>query len=178
MNILLTILVIIVTLVGLLLIIALFVKKEYIIEREIIINKSKQEVFNYVKFLKNQDNYSKWVMTDPGMKKNFRGTDGTVGFVYAWDSDNKNAGKGEQEIKGITEGEKIDVEVRFFRPFESVAKTPIKTETVSVNQTRVKWGMEGRSKYPLNLMNLFILGILGKDLETSLSTLKGILERK
>lgn len=36
-------------------------------------------------------------MTDPNMRKNFKGTDGTVGFCYAWDG-NKKAGKGEQEI--------------------------------------------------------------------------------
>ncbi len=86
MNILIKILIGIGALIAVLLIVALFVKKEYTIEREITINKPKTEVFNYVKHLKNQDNYSKWVMQDPGMKKEFRGTDGTVGFVYAWDS--------------------------------------------------------------------------------------------
>lgn len=54
---------------------------------------------------------------DPNMKKDFRGTDGTVGFVYAWDG-NKKAGKGEQEIKKITEGERVDVEVRFEKPLK------------------------------------------------------------
>jgi len=65
----------------LLLVVALFVKKEYAVEREIAINKPKQEVFDYVKFLKNQDNFSVWAQTDPNMKKDFRGTDGTVGVV-------------------------------------------------------------------------------------------------
>jgi hypothetical protein len=50
------------------------------------------------------------------MKKEFRGTDGTDGFVYAWDG-NKNAGSGEQEIKRITDGDRIDLEIRFARPF-------------------------------------------------------------
>jgi hypothetical protein len=44
-------------------------------------------------------------MGEDGSKyeKGIRGTDGTVGFVYGWDSKNKNAGKGEQEIMNITE---------------------------------------------------------------------------
>jgi hypothetical protein len=176
MNIVITILGIIALLIVLLLIVALFVRKEYTIEREITINKPTREVFDYVKYLKNQDHYSKWVRTDPNMKKVFRGMDGTVGFVYAWDSTNKNAGKGEQEIKKITEGKEVDVEVRFERPFEGIAKTPIKTESISANQTRVRWGMEGKSKYPMNLMNLFLLDLLGKDLEVSLADLKKILE--
>ena len=123
------ILIVLVILLAIPLIVALFVKKEYEVEREITINKSRGEVFDYVKHLKNQDNYSKWVMTDPKMKKDFRGTDGTVGFVYAWDG-NSEAGKGEQEIKSITEGERVDVEVRFEKPMERVANAPIITESL------------------------------------------------
>ena len=66
------------------LVVALFVKKDYVVEREIIINKPKAEVFEYIKFLKNQDNYSKWNMMDPDMKKTYQGTYGTVGFISAW----------------------------------------------------------------------------------------------
>jgi hypothetical protein len=176
MSILIKILIVIGALVALLLIAALFIKKEYNIVREITINKPKTEVFSYVKHLKNQDNYSKWVRMDPNMKKDFRGTDGTVGFIYAWDG-NKKAGKGEQEIKKIAEGERVDVEVRFEKPFEGIATAPIITEAISANETKVKWAMNGKSKYPLNFMNLFMDDMLGKDLETSLTTLKSILEK-
>jgi hypothetical protein len=116
-------------------------------------------------------------MTDPGMKKDFKGTDGTVGFVYAWDSENKNAGKGEQEIIKVDEGKSIDIEVRFEKPFAGIAHTPFTTESISPTQTKVLWGMEGKNPYPMNLMNVFMGNMLGKDLETSLKTLKGILER-
>jgi len=176
MNLLTKILIVIGILIAIPLIIALFVKKEYTVERDITINKPKTEVFDYVKYLKNQDNYSKWVRMDPNMKKEFRGTDGAPGFVYAWEG-NKKAGKGEQEIKNIMEGERVDVEVRFERPFEGIATTPIVTEAVSADQTKVKWTMNGKSKYPLNFMNLFMDNILGKDLETSLTALKNILEK-
>ncbi|MDB5209066.1 MAG: Polyketide cyclase / dehydrase and lipid transport [Flavisolibacter sp.] len=177
MNILLIILSAIVGLIALLLLIALFVKKDYVIEREITIGKPKADVFNYIKHLKNQDHYSKWVMTDPNMNKTFTGTDGTEGFIYAWDSTNKAAGKGEQEIKNITEGERLDVEVRFEKPFAGIANTPMITEAIHANGTKLKWGMNGRSKYPMNLMNLFMAKMLGKDLETSLTNLKIILEK-
>jgi uncharacterized protein YndB with AHSA1/START domain len=176
MKIVKKILMAIVILIAILLVAALFVKKEYSVEREVTINKPKEEVFNYVKFQKNQDNYNKWVMVDPNLKKDYRGADGTVGFVYAWNGNSK-AGKGEQEIKKITEGERIDCELRFKKPFEGIAYTRLTTETVSENQTKVKWGMEGKNPYPLNLMNIFIPNMLGKDLQTSLSTLKIVLEK-
>jgi len=171
------ILISIVGIIGLLLLVALFVNKQYTIEREISINKPKNEVFGYLKQLKNQGNYNKWVMSDPNMKKEYRGTDGTVGFVYAWNGNNQ-AGQGEQEIKQITEGERLDLEIRFIRPFAGVAKTPFTTEAVAENQTKVKWGMTGGNPYPFNIMHLFMDNLLGKDLEVSLANLKGILERE
>ena len=160
------VLIAIVILIAIPLVVALFVKKEYTVEREVTINKSKQNVFNYVRYLKNQVNYNKWVQMDPNMKKQFRGRDGEVGFVYAWDGNDK-AGKGEQEIKNISEGASVDVEIRFVKPFESIATAPIVTEAVSENQTKVKWAMNGKSPYPLNFMNLFMDNMLGTDMETS-----------
>ena len=173
-----TILIIIAALIILLLLIALVSKKSYTVQREIIINRPKQEVFNYLKLLKNQDQYSKFVMMDPNMKKEFKGTDGTVGFVYAWEG-NKQAGKGAQEIMKITEGERLDVEIRFIKPFEGIAQVLFTTGAISDNQTKVTWGMTSAMKYPMNIM-LLIINIekmLGKDLEISLSNLKTILER-
>jgi len=175
MNILLFILAVIAAIVAVVLIAALFVDKQYSIKREIIINRPLGEVFDFVRHLTNQEKFNKWVMTDPNMKKELRGTDGTVGFVYAWNG-NKAAGEGELEITGLREGERVDTEVRFVRPFKSIARTPIVTEPVTQDQTRVIWGMEGENKYPLNLMTAMLAGVLGKDLEVSLQSLKRVLE--
>lgn len=169
------ILIIVALIVAIPLIIALFINNDYNIEREITINQPKEKVFDYVKYLRNQEHYSKWVQLDPNMKKEFRGQDGTVGFVYAWDG-NDEAGKGEQEIKDIKEGEKVDVEVRFEKPFKNTAYAPISTEAISTNETKVRWAFKGRNKYPLNFMNLFMGNILGKDIDNSLHQLKGVLE--
>jgi len=115
----------------------------------------------------------------PEHKKEFRGTDGSVGFIYAWDG-NKQAGKGEQEIKAIDEGKRIDVEVRFIKPFEGIASTPFTTKSLSENETQVTWGMTSTMKYPMNIMLLFLNmdKLLGKDLENSLVALKKNLENK
>jgi len=180
MKILITILVVIAVIIAIFLIIALFTRKEYAIEREIIINKPKQKVFEYVKYLKNQDNYSKWAMMDPKMKREFRGTDGSAGFISVWDSENKNVGKGEQEIKKITEGEKVDFEIRFIKPFEGIANAYITIGSVSGgDQTKVIWGFKSRMKYPMNIM-LFFMNMekmVGNDLDTGLKNLKNILEK-
>ncbi|MEJ0101913.1 MAG: SRPBCC family protein [Bacteroidota bacterium] len=179
MNIIIVILLSIAGLIALLLIIALFTKKEYSLYREISINRTPQEVFNYIKLLKNQDHYSKWVMTDPAMKKEFRDADGTVGFIYAWNGNNK-AGAGEQEIKAIKDNERIDMEIRFVRPFKGISDTYMTTDAESnPDKTKVKWSFAGKMKYPSNIMLLFMNmdKILGKDIEISLGNLKAILEK-
>lgn len=179
MNILLTILIVIVLLVALVMIIAIFTKKEYAIEKEIIINKPKKIVFNYIKYLKNQNNYSKWAMMDPGMKQTFYGTDGTVGFTSAWDSDNKKVGKGEQKIRRIIEGERVEYEIHFIKPFEGRAIAYITATRISETQTKVKWGFDSSMKYPMNIMLLFMNmeKLIGGDLTTGLVNLKAILEK-
>ena len=179
MRILKIILIVILILIAIPLLTALFVKKDYAVEREITINKPKQEVFDYIKYLKNQDHYSKWAMMDTDMKKTYRGTDGTVGFVSAWESNKKDVGAGEQEIKKITEGERLDFELRFIKPFEATEAAYMVTEPVSENQTKVKWGFSGHMNYPMNLTMLFMDfdKMIGDDLATGLEKLKTVLEK-
>jgi Polyketide cyclase / dehydrase and lipid transport len=176
MNILITILTVIAGIVALLLIIALFTKKGYNTYREIVINVPLQTAFDYLKQIKNQDNFNKWIMVDPDMKKEFKGTDGNVGFIYAWNG-NKEAGEGEQEIKAITEGKNIEMEIRFVRPFAGIAHANMTTESLSGNQTKVSWTTASEMKYPLNIMLPLIVKMLEKDMGTSLTTLKKILEK-
>lgn len=180
MSIVLTIISVIAALIVLMLIIALFVKKDYNIIREVNINKPNEQVFEYIKYLKNQDNYSAWNKLDPAMKKTYTGTDGTVGFKYEWDSTHKQAGKGAQEIIGITPGEKVDMQIHFIKPFEGMAKAFMSTTPVNSNQTNVKWGIASQMKYPMNVMLLFLNmeNMIGKDLASGLTSLKEILEQK
>jgi hypothetical protein len=180
MKILKRILIVIVIIIAIPLLIALFVKSEYAVERETIIKKPKQQVFDYVKMIKNQNNYSVWNMKDPNSKMNYTGTDGTVGFISPWESDMREVGKGEQEIKQITAGARVDMELRFKKPMEMTDNAYMITEAIDSTQTKVKWGFFGKTKYPLNIMGLFMDmdKLLGPDLQKGLDNLKGILEKQ
>ena len=176
MNVIIIILAVIGSLVALFLIIASFTKKECIVEKEILINKSPQEVFNYVRYLKNQEHYSVWVMKDPNINLVYTGTDGTVGSTSAWTSNDKNVGVGAQEIIKMDEGKSIDVELRFEKPFKATnyAHTSIVPAT---GGTKIINIFSGKSKFPMNFMNLFMSKLLGKDMEKNLVNLKNILEK-
>ncbi len=161
------------------LLLALFVKKDYALEREIIVERPVSEVFEHIRHLENQDQFSKWGSMDPDMKQSYRGVPGTPGSVSAWDSEDKNVGKGEQEIIAVVENERIDYELRFIEPFESTSSAYFITEEVSDNQTLVRWGFNGKMNYPMNLMMLFMNfeSMIGDDLEQGLENLKNLLEQ-
>lgn len=64
MKILIGIIIALVGIIVLFLIIGLFVKKDYSVEEEIIMNKPKTAVFDFLKFLKNQNKFSVWALMD------------------------------------------------------------------------------------------------------------------
>lgn len=174
----LTFLEVIAGIIAVLLIIAAISRKGYSLQRSLVINKPADVVFDYVKYLKNQDHFSKWVMTDPDMKKTFTGTDGVPGFIYAWDSEVKNAGKGEQEILSVTPNQEISYEVRFIKPFTGIASSYLNTDALTDTSTNVTWGFASKMPYPMNIVLLFMNmeDMLGKDLSISLNNLKQKLE--
>jgi hypothetical protein len=174
-----TILLVVAIIIAIPLISALFIKGEYSVEKEVVINKPLNDVFGFVKYLKNQEEFSVWSKMDPAMKRDFRGTDGQPGFISAWESKDENVGKGEQEIKTITENKRIEYELRFKEPFEATESAYLTTEAMSGNQTRVRWGFKGHMPYPMNFMSIFmnIEDMIGKDLQTGLVNLKMVLEK-
>jgi hypothetical protein len=166
----------IVGIIVLLLLIALFIPNDYTVSVSTTINQPKKVVFDYVKMVKNQENYSIWVMQDPNVKMTYEGVDGNVGFKATWDSKDDNVGAGSQQIMAISE-DRIDVDLHFERPMKGDDKASTLLEAVSDNQTKVTAEFYGYSPYPMNLMT-FIGERIIKDAETqNLANLKKILEK-
>jgi hypothetical protein len=148
------------------------------IEKSVEVNTSSELVFDYLKLTVNQDNFSVWNMADPNMKKQYQGKDGTIGFIYSWDSTMKNVGAGQQEITGIKEGKSIEYKVRFIRPMQNVADIKFQITGADENKTIVAWIFDSPSKFPMSLLSPIFKKMLGKDLEKGLNNLKRILEKK
>ncbi len=164
--------------VGLFLLLALIAPKSYDVSRSIEINRSTSDVFDYLKYVKNQDNWSPWKKKDPNMKQTFTGTDGQVGFVSRWEG-NKHVGVGEQEIKSIDDVNKIiKTELRFLKPWKSVSDAYINADAAGDGKTKVVWGFSGKHPIPANIFMLFMNmdKAVGKDFDEGLAELKGILE--
>jgi len=142
-------------LIFILILLAVVAPKKYDVNRMITINKPIDEVFNYLKFIKNQDEWSPWKKKDPNMKQDFMGSDGEVGFIAKWEG-NKDVGTGEQELLRIVDNEIIESKLRFFKPWKSESDAYIKDEgSAKDKSTVVTWGFFGNNKPPSNIFFFF-----------------------
>jgi hypothetical protein len=116
-------------------------------------------------------------MKDPGKKTEVSGVDGTVGFIYSWDSKDKSVGAGSQEITSITEGKSITYKLAFERPMKNVAQSGFYLRDLGNEQTEVKWEFRGPTKFPMSLFKGFLQNMLGKDMDKSLVNLKNVLDK-
>lgn len=172
------ILYIVLSIILLIAVLAAIAPKTYNVSRSIEISKPKAEVFNYLKFLKNQDEWSPWGKRDPNMEKKFTGMDGEIGAISYWNG-NKEVGEGEQELTKIVEGERIESELRFLKPWKSTSDCFLTVEEVGKDTTKVAWGFSGENKFPMSIMMLFMNmdKAVGKDFEEGLASLKKIMEK-
>ena len=98
--------------------------KSYKVERTIVIDRDKADIYQYVRNSKNQNDWGPWAKKDTNMTMTYTGTPGEVGFISAW-AGNKEVGEGEQETTGLIENERVESEMRFLKPFKSVSQGSI-----------------------------------------------------
>lgn len=153
--------------------------KDFTYERQITIGVPAAEVFAYIRLLKNFKSWNPFLRKDPNTKQEHRGTDGETGFVAHWEG-NRNVGSGEQEITKIVPGERVEFELRFFRPFQATNKAWFAVESLGSQQSRVRWGMSGQTKFPMTIFSLMCSfdKMIGREFEQGLSQLKTILEKR
>ncbi len=164
--------------IALVLIIAAFSKKDFAVERTTTVNKPLPETYDFLTSLQKQDQWSKWTQLDPNMKKTYIGTDKTVGFISRWESQHKQVGEGEQEIRKLVPNERIENELRFMKPMRSVANAYFTVKEAGENQTAVAWGFTSTTPWPFNAFMLFfnMENAVGKDFEEGLSNMKKMVE--
>ena len=162
--------------VVLLLIVALFVPKEFNYEKSVTINAPIDTVWVNVNSLSALDKWSPWNDHDPVMKKELKGTDGNVGAVQSWESN--IVGSGSQTIAAIDKPTLFETELNFYKPYKSHGKAYIKLVSQGT-ATRATWGMTGNMPYPMNIMTLFMNmdKSMGKDWNHGLTKLKKLSEK-
>lgn len=168
-----TVFIIIAAVILLVIFLALIAPKSYKVSRSIELEHSPEKVWEHLRFLKKQQEWSPWDKKDPNMDLTFTGVDGEVGATSHW-SGNKDVGEGEQEITRIVEGERIEQNLRFLKPYKSQSDCFMNLDKLGENKSKVTWGFTGNNKFPMSIMMLFMSmdKMVGKDFEQGLKNLK------
>ena len=156
---------------ALVLILGLFARKSYVIERSIEIAAPKALVMDQVRYFRKFDKWSPWKILDPDRKVNFEGADGEPGAMYKWDG-NDDVGSGYQTLKTVSDNQ-IEIEVARLQPWEAKSMTRFVFEEAG-EKIRVTWRFNMIIGFPWNGLAMFtdVDAGIGPDQERGLALLK------
>ena len=161
----------IVLLIAALLVAPAFLPKSAHVERSVVINAPRQEVFAYAADLNNFRRWDPGLRVDPKSQVEVRGSG--VGAEYAWRSE-KN-GRGKVTITAIEPPDAIRGRMQFFEPFEDTAQIGWTFQSEGPG-TKVTTTFDQEYSYSLRPVGLFMDRVLGPQYEQSLAGLKADLE--
>lgn len=143
-------------------------KKDYQVERSIVIDAPNDLVWEQIKYFHNWQSWSPWYKKDSTMAWTFNGNDGELESSYSWTSE--NSGSGNMTNTGVVEGEELLYHVNFIKPFKSESDGYLGLKEVN-GATEVIWGFTGTNK---GIFALFFNmdKMVGPDFEEGLELLK------
>lgn len=165
----------IISIIAVILIIPVFLKSTFNVERSILISKPPATVFKIVCDYGTWKNWSVWAIQDVSQKLTITGTPCQVGHTQEWDG--QINGKGKQGITSLVADKEIVFDLEFLEPnpMKSIAKMIF--EEVS-GGTKVTWSNAGDLEYPVGrYFGPFLDGLVGPDFEGGLKNLKDLAEK-
>jgi hypothetical protein len=136
-----------------------------------------EKIFPFINDFQRWSVWSPYEKLDPAMKRSYSGPASGVGAVYAWEG-NSDAGIGSIEITEVVAPTRIAMNLDFVKPFEAHNQVEF-TLVPRGDTTEVTWAMRGPTPYMAKVMHVFIDmdGMVGKDFEAGLASLKAAAER-
>jgi uncharacterized protein YndB with AHSA1/START domain len=148
----------------------------YTVERSAVVDAPAEHVYAQLVDFHRWPAWSPWEDIDPAMQRSYAGAEQGVGAVYAW-AGNRKAGEGRMEIAEAVEPHRIDIDLRFEKPFKARNDTRF-VLTPEGGGTLVTWTMTGKKTFATKVMGLFTSmdSMVGKDFEKGLARLKAVVE--
>jgi hypothetical protein len=148
-----------------------FLPKTYSVSRSIVINAPDSIVYKNIADFNEFYKWNPWAKMEPTAKTKVSGTINQPGHLYEWEG--KETGQGYMKVKSLEPNKMVDIELKFIKPFESLADTrfDISQET---NGNKVTWTMSGENDLMGKWMGVFMSmdKMIGKDFEDGLKFLK------
>lgn len=154
-------------------------KKEYDVSRTMVINRSREEIFNFARQLKNQPLWNPLFQRDLDATMKYKGQDGKEGASFYWKGNSK-VGEGIQRIIKTKQGRVYETRILFVKPVKLNTLTYIGIKEIEEDKAKMVWGCRGSLPFPLTIISIFHSPekALGENLETGLKELKNILESR
>lgn len=164
-------LVVVIVLIAIILIGSLFLPKTYSVSRSINIGANDTLVYKNIADFNNFLQWNAWSKMDPNAKVTVTGTPEQVGHQYHWKG--KESGEGEMKITELKPFEQVKMNLKFIKPFESLADIQFDL-TKESDSTKVTWTMSGENNIISKWMCVFVSmdKMIGKDFEDGLKALK------
>ena len=145
----------------------------YVVERSIEIDASPENVFATVSDFSTWTEWSPWLIAEPEAKVSVSQDPSSVGSTYAWEGE--VTGAGGMTHQELTSPTKIVSEIRFLKPFKSVAEVGFDLESAGAG-TRITWSMRGSMPWFLFWMIPSLKSFIGMDYARGLKMLKEWIE--
>ena len=154
------------------------------ITKSVIVNGSRQEVFDMVRYLRNFPQWSPFLAADPTQKYQIKGNDGHVGALYHWEG-NKGKDLGYQEMyhwegnkgKDLGYQEIVEIEALDFIGMKCDIQKPFKaapTFEYSFSEAGVGIKVTQDFKLESGLVDAFFMWVFGAKKEMEATNEKGL----
>ena len=163
--------IIIVVLVVIIVVGGLFLPKTYSVNRSAVINAPDSVIYKNVSDFNEFLKWNPWSKMEPTAKTVVSGTVSQPGHMYTWEG--KETGQGQMKIKSVELNKSVDMELKFIKPFESLADCRFDITPEGTGQ-KVTWTMSGDHNIISKWMCVFksMDKMMGKDFEDGLKNLK------
>ena len=163
--------IIIVVLAVIILVGGMLLPKTYSVTRSTVINAPDSIIYKNIADFNEFYKWNAWAKKDIAAKTTITGQIAQPNHLYQWDG--KEMGTGQMKILSVEPNKMVDIELKFIKPFESVADTRFDIAPEGAGN-KVTWSMSGDNTLMSKWMGVFMSmdKMIGKDFEDGLKFLK------
>ena len=149
----------------------MFLPKAYSVSRSTVINASESVVYKNIADFNEFYKWNPWAKMEPTAKTKVSGPVGAPDHLYEWEG--QETGQGYMKVKSVEPNKMVDIELKFIKPFESLADTRFDIAPEGAGN-KVTWSMSGENNLMSKWMGVFMSmdSMIGKDFESGLKYLK------
>lgn len=148
----------------------LFLPKTYSVNRSTVINAPDSVIYKNISDFNEFLKWNPWSKMEPTAKMVITGPVSAPDHLYTWEG--KKTGSGQMKIKSVEVNKMVDMELKFMKPYESLADCRFDIAPEGTGQ-KVTWTMSGENDGTFSKwMSLMMDSMVGKDFEAGLKNLK------